>query len=396
MGLIFVTLLLIAGGLLGITGLQRSNGALATLFGDRFEPSRRLSRINLLVADNRAEMALALHHAPRDGGVAANAHLLSTHLSNIDRNRSETDALWADYLGNLRDDDERKLAESYGKARQRYLEEGLLPARAALAAGDFATAERLLLGAIDKHYEEVTRSANRLQKYLDDRARSDLTRVTQRNEDITVLAIWGITGGSLLLMLAGVYFFRATVMPMERAIRALENIAEGNLSDAIDDVAFGEPGRVIAAVTVMRMHLKVMLDEIRQCSGSIHDQCRALNGKMMNLAEHSDEQHDRVHQTLDTLIESCAGLAALTEQAEALHGALATQGSSEVTTAPHVDDLASEARVQRFAVENLAGELRQVALLIVDNREDVQGAWSASQRLEQTAGELEKLVKYFE
>jgi methyl-accepting chemotaxis protein len=52
--------------------------------------------------------------------------------------------------------------------------------------------------------------------------------------------------------------------------------------------------------------------------------------------------------------------------------------------------------VQAFAVEDVAAKLRQVAALIVDNRAEVQGAWSASQQLEKTAAELEGLVGYFD
>ncbi|MDD2610126.1 MAG: hypothetical protein PHX60_10610 [Giesbergeria sp.] len=49
-----------------------------------------------------------------------------------------------------------------------------------------------------------------------------------------------------------------------------------------------------------------------------------------------------------------------------------------------------------MAVEEVARQLSQVAALVVQNREDVQGAWAASQQLEQAAKELDELVKYFD
>ena len=59
-------------------------------------------------------------------------------------------------------------------------------------------------------------------------------------------------------------------------------------------------------------------------------------------------------------------------------------------------EVASSARVQAFAVSDLATQLNQIAGLIVQNSEDVQSAWAASQQLEATARRLADLVKYFE
>jgi len=71
-------------------------------------------------------------------------------------------------------------------------------------------------------------------------------------------------------------------------------------------------------VAVMQINLKVMMDEIRQSSNSIHEQCRNLNHTMMNLAEHSEEQHDRVYQTLDSINRSSNDLGKLARDAEAV------------------------------------------------------------------------------
>ena len=58
--------------------------------------------------------------------------------------------------------------------------------------------------------------------------------------------------------------------------------------------------------------------------------------------------------------------------------------------------VANAARMQALGVEEMSGQLQQVARLIVQNSEDVQGAWAASQQLQQTARELDELVRYFD
>lgn len=435
LGIVFVTLLMIAGGILGITGLTMSNSALRSLYYDEMNPVQTIGRINFLMADNRAQVALAMHHNPAVHSAAQFDHGLNAHIATLDKNKGEIDALWESYARSIKNNVEKDLSDSYWRSRNRYVEEGLLAAKSALLRADYPQAERLLLAKVNPLYDEANGNVNLLLKHLSERGKYNFDLVTERNRGIAVVAVAGIALGSLMMILAGGYFFRATVMPLQRAVVALENIAEGNLSESIDADAHGEPGRVMAAVAVMQMHLKVMMDAIRQSSGSIREQCRNLNQTMMNLAEQSEEQHDRIYQALDASLDAGAGLGTLASNAEALMQAVEeggvpeTVGETEGNAQPGSRDavssglpaletessdpfplgespgsglnflareVASAARIQSFALEDVAAQLRLVASLIVQNREEVQGAWAASQQLETTALELDKLVKYFE
>lgn len=412
-GIAFFTLLMLAGGVLGITGLNMSNSAMRSLYYDEMDPVQTIGRINFLMADNRAQVALALHHDPASRGAEQLDHGLDVHMAKLERNKSEIDELWSGYAGGIKNDIEKALCDTYWQSRNRYVEEGLLAAKSALVKGDFAQAETLLLTRVNPLYDEANGKVNVLLTYLSERGKSNFSKVAQRNQAISVVAVVGITLGGLIIVLAGTAFFHETVLPLQKAVVALENIAEGNLSDNVDTNAYGEPGRVMAAVTVMQMHLKVMMDEIRQSSGSIRTQCRNLNQTMMNLAEQSEEQHDRIYQTLDASHEACAGLDSMAASAEGLVQAMegtalqAEGGSMAGEASPSGEnaggnltavatEVASAARIQTFALEDVAAQLRHVASLIVQNREEVQGAWAASQQLEKTAVELDKLVKYFE
>ncbi|HEY6897253.1 MAG TPA: Tar ligand binding domain-containing protein [Rhodocyclaceae bacterium] len=444
--ILFVTLMMIAGGILGIGGLNLSNSAIQSLYYEEMDPVQVIGRINFLMADNRAQVALALHHDPVTHPTAQHDHPMTFHTQTLVKNKEEIDRLWEPYVKRIANETEKGLAEQYWQARNRYVQEGLLKARQALEAGDYPQAEQILLNNVNPLYDQANASVSVLLKHLSDRGLAKFTQVTARNQTIAAVAIAGIVSGCLILIVCGIFFFRVTVMPLHKAVLALEDIAEGNLSGAVDSGGYGEPGRVMAAVTVMQMHLKVMMHEIQQSSDSIHSQCHSLNQLMMNLAEQSEEQHDRVYQTLDAIVESSSGLKAMAASAAALmqsvegaevgtaEGAaeapasalepmpaelLALFGESpEATPAlepkaasaaaaaarPAVSgglerqtqEVASAASVQAMAVEETARQLRQIAGLIVNNREAVQGAWAASQHLEQTARELENLVKYFE
>jgi aerotaxis receptor len=418
LGIIFMTLMMIAGGILGITGLTLSSKAMRSLYFDEMVPVQEIGRINFLMADNRAQVALAL----RDGAAPA-----AGHLAVLGTNQKEIDARWDAYQQRERGSAERALGERYWSARQRYVQDGLLPAQAALGQGDYEKAAALMRGRIDPLYDAANASAGELLGFLSDKARANFSRVAERNELICIVAVAGISLGCLALLFAGMYFFRATVLPLQSAVTALERIAEGTLSGPGDISGHGEPGRVMTGVTVMQLHLKVMMDEIRYSSGSIREQCQRLNQTMMNLAEHSEEQHDRVYQTVDAATLSCDGLNQLAEDAQAMmrlagsadaQGApparkeaalfgIDAQGGAGTPLAPapgaggaglaHMaQDLAAAVRLEAFSLGDTVAQMNQIAMLIVANRGEVQAAWAASQQLERTAGELDKLVKYFD
>lgn len=448
--ILFVTLMMIIGGLLGITGLRLSNSAIQSLYYEEMDPVQAIGRINFLMADNRAQVALAMHHDPQTHSAEQHDHPVSFHMQTLIKNKVEIDQLWEPYVKKISDPTEKSLAEQYWQARNQYVQEGLLKARQAIEEGDFRAAERILIDNVTPLYDKANAKVFVLLKHLSDRGRTKFAEVTERNQIISNVAIAGIVFGCLILVVAGMFFFRFTVMPLQRAVLALESIAEGNLSGEVEAGAYGEPGRVMAAVEVMQMHLKVMMHEIRQSADSVYSQCHSLNQIMMNLAEHSDEQHDRVYQTLDALNESCVEVTNMAENAELLMRAMSGGDTPAVTSSPPPQEsplepmpsefeavfgqgvttvqlsesdvsfssdtsadegvnratqsqfgglaqqITSATRVQSLAIAQVVRQLNQIADLIVSNSEDVQNAWAASQQLEKTARELDDLVKYFD
>ncbi|MBX9935131.1 MAG: Tar ligand binding domain-containing protein [Burkholderiaceae bacterium] len=457
----FVTLLMIGGGVLGITGLNLSKADIQALYHKEMVPVQAIQRINFLMADNRTQLALALNFKfGAHSDVVLNNGAGNNHMQAIATNKSEINRLWASYIGQVTDAKEQQLASTYIQARNRYVDEGLTQASQAVEEEDYLQAQRVFFNQVNPLYDTANTHASALLAYLSERAHNKLVDTTERGELIFKMAVAGITLSCLVLIVAGFFFFRITARPLEKAVLALENIAEGKLSDNVDPSGYGEPGRVMTAVMATQMHLKVMLHEIRQSSGSIHQQCNQLNRVMMDLAEHSDEQQERIYQTVDAVKASRTAMTAIAGHMDALleavhagdndngHPALMVPVQAEAPMpafelmpaelmavfgdslsppapaptpepaaqpvvapapsagptftpaptdlGPQVQTVASEARSQALAVEEVSSQLHQVARLIVQNREDVQGAWAASQRLEHTARELDALVKYFD
>ena len=465
--ILFVTMLMIGGGILGMTGINLSKADIQALYHEEMMPVQSIHRVNFLMADNRAQLGLALNFKfGTHSEIVLNHSSGNQQLKRIQQNKNEIDHILDKYIHQATDSQERELAQQYIQARSNYVKNGLLQATQAIEAEDYLAAQRIFFQQVNPLYEEANARASALLEYLLARGHSKLEDTTVRADVILKMAVAGIALSCLVLVVAGFFFFRFTAKPLEEAVLALEDMAEGNLSNHVNPSGYGEPGRVMTAVLFTQMHLKMMIYEIQQSSDSIHRQCNNLNKLMMDLAEHSDEQQDRIYQTVDAVNASRSAMAAIATQMDALLETVhtgeddssplpivqshlpspadldwmppellaafgedfaaatpipativnppatpapavawaaaadssAAHGSSTSSLAlrQQVQSIASAARGQALAVEDVARQLSQVAALVVQNREDVQGAWAASQQLEQAARELDELVKYFD
>ena len=231
----FVTLLMIGGGILGVTGLKLSKADIQALYYEEMVPVQTIRRINFLMADNRTQVALALNFKfGAYSDVAINNPRSNNQMQVVAHNKSEIDRLWATYIANVKDTNEKNLANAYIQARGRYVNEGLLQAIEAIEAEDYLQAQDVFFNQINPLYDIANDHASSLLTYLSERANAKLVDVTAREDLIFKLAVAGITLSCLVLVVAGIFFFRITARPLEKAVLALEQIAEGNLSNNVD------------------------------------------------------------------------------------------------------------------------------------------------------------------
>lgn len=450
--IVVVTLMLIAGGILGITGLNKSVRGIHALQYEELEPVHTIGRINDLMADNRAHVTLAIRQDAAANKVAQPASFVPDYIQAMVRNNDEIDRLWGAYVSRIKVAEERALAEKYRQARSQLAQDGFLSVKQAMDEANYVKADQMLSSRIGPLHEKAHEASNALLNYLTERSRAKVEEITAYNNTTVNLALGGIALCFLVLVAGGLFVYRVTAVPLENAVRALERIAEGDLSSRLGGEGYGEPGRVTDALWVTQTRLKVMMHEMRKSSKSIREQCGSLNLSMMNLAEHSDEQHDRVYQSVDAIEVSGREFEEISELMDSMLLALNTgdhgqadNAATEVKYAPvasipyelidifeehpmpaqavaaevattaatttelgvftstptdkfyrHMNTVVRAARLQSILVNDLVSQLKQVASLIVKNRSDVQAAWAVSQRLEATAHELDQMVKYFD
>lgn len=410
-GIVFVSLMMIVGGFLGISGLNHSDKSVETVYRNQLKPALMIGRISFLMADNRSRIALALQALAQAKAAAdpvakkhlASRTLLSEHAESVERNKQEIDEIWASFSSVPRHEHEAALARDYWTARQAYADDGLARAIAALENGDLSDAERVFRERVIPLYDDAAERADRLLGTIRRNAENELRLMVESNDMTRDIALFGIAGGLLVVGVSGAFFLLGVVRPLDQAVSHVERIARGDLAAGIDIDGGGETGRLSRAIAIMQLRLKVIIDEVRSTSSAINTECAELNEATMALVERYDEEHDRIHHLLDR-----AGKARNEEKrlhaqaASALDLAESALDSGEPPNTEvsrrllhGIREIAASALLQTYVNDDTVRNLSQVADLVVDNRHAAQETWRASEKMTQTAAELATTVSYF-
>ncbi|OHC65885.1 MAG: hypothetical protein A2045_13790 [Rhodocyclales bacterium GWA2_65_20] len=357
----FLSVLMLGGGAVGIGGIAATNEALESTFRDRLEPTVLISKIMLLMQDNRAQVMLGIQHDPGNPFAKLHDHAPSLHADNFVRNRDAITALWDDYKKRQLSPKEKELAEKFAAARARYVGEGLAPAMEALTAGQYLKANELLLTRINPLHKEVNAAADELFKTTVDGARADYEKSQGRYQLLSVVAIGGTVLGILLAVAAGYLIIRSITGPLESVIAAFEHIAQGRLNAAIPAGGGNEMGRCLTALTSMQQQLRDTIGQIGHASGAIEGQSIQLQSSIEQVVIRSDQQLDRVQEVAATMEEVSQSVSAVAGSAESTAGAaIESQNTVRDSHQQMLDSMGATGRVVH-AVETASGTIGELS-----------------------------------
>ena len=296
-------LLLMATGLLGLGGMVKQNQTLDASYNEHLLPAINLAKIQLLMSENRAQIALAMQHAPDNPSVNLHDHQLSIHTDAIKQNKEQIDALWKEMERMHLEQDVDELVREFIQTRDEYVKQGIAPARQALLDGDYLRAGSLLTGQIHPLYAKADASAKKLFHAIEQGGREDHqvgieTYATRRNMMIFTIAIALILGVTTTTMLG-----YSIVRPLRKAIGYFDRIAQGHFDNDIPLDREDEVGTVIAAIAATQVQLSVIVDEIRLATGAVQQRCEELEHEMSLISSYSQSQQDSVLQVSSAMEE---------------------------------------------------------------------------------------------
>ncbi|UCV27691.1 methyl-accepting chemotaxis protein [Ferribacterium limneticum] len=248
---ILLAVALVAG--LGLWGMGRSDDAVARLYNNRLEPVQELAAIGKLMADNRSQILLAFQHDPASPNAKAHEHGVDTHLGAIDKNISTITGHWERYSKAIASDEHRQLADAYVAARKVYVTEGLLAAKAAIAAGRYDEANVILLKKLNPAYEEASKRADDLYQLQINRGKAQLTETDQAYQQFRIMVIAIVLAALAFGAFVAWSIMRSVMRPLEDIIATFQSLARGDYTRNVDITRNDELGKVMQGLQSMQI-----------------------------------------------------------------------------------------------------------------------------------------------
>ena len=281
--------LLVAIGGVGLLGISQSNDALKTVYEDRTIPTGQLGEIKSLLLEDRLAVAVAL--------VTPTPEVIADSIAAVDRNAVAIGKIWDAYMATRLTLEEAKLANSFAEDRKKFVQEGLMPAVAALRANDPKGAQRIVTEKVRPLFLPVDQGVDALTKLQLDEARREFTEADARYATIRLVSIASILGGLLFAAWFGWLITRSITSPMHRARDAASRIAEGDLTVDLRAEGKDETAHMLSALSNMKDNLTRIVSEVRSNAEGVATASSQIAQGNLDLSGRTEEQASALEQT---------------------------------------------------------------------------------------------------
>ena len=257
-----MALMILFGGGIGLVGIAKTGDALESTYKDGLEPTSKISSVMRLMDENRVHIILGLQNDLANPYFEGQSNSRTEHAASVIKKRDEITAIVREYKKRNLTKEEKFLAEEYTKARTLYVNDGLMPAVAALQAKEYQKANKILLNKINPYYEAANDRAATLLQKIHETARSNYVEASERFILVRNILIGSTLLGILFVSISATLLIRSIVRPLNKAVIHFKRIANGNLDENILVSSQDEIGQVLSELAAMQGKLKIMIGEL--------------------------------------------------------------------------------------------------------------------------------------
>jgi methyl-accepting chemotaxis protein-1 (serine sensor receptor) len=291
----FMGLMLIVGGAMGVFGLQSTNDSLKDVYGNQLASSQAINTAmtSLFQARSTIDRVLIKPSAANTGELFARASTL----------RDESDVAWKQYYALPMNADEKKLAEVVTANRDAYLRDGALPLVAAVQAGRYDDAQRLMFEKATPLFVAMTESAAKLQEFQMKAAAGSYEGSQSMYGMFRIAAIGGVLFGLIVVAIAAFFLIRAIMQPLNEMLGHFSAISSGDLTSRIEVKSRNEMGVLMSGLQVMQKSLIETVFNVRQGSTAIGVATQQIAAGNLDLSSRTEEQASSLEETASSMEE---------------------------------------------------------------------------------------------
>ncbi|MBI3431883.1 MAG: Tar ligand binding domain-containing protein, partial [Hydrogenophilales bacterium] len=293
--LVFMAIMLIIGGFMGLGGMAKTEEGLRTVYEDRTIPLGQVSAIEAMLLKNRLAIAVSL--------VTPTPEVIAESTAKVEQNIAAISQTWDAYMTAYHTPEEKALAEKFAADRKRFVVEGLKPALAALRANDIEGAKQLVTDKVRPLYVPVGEGISALKKLQLDVSKQEYVRAHERSVNTRYLAIAGTIGGLALLAWVGFMLIRSITRPLDSAVKLARAVAEGDLTQRIEAHSTNEVGQLMQALKDMNDNLVKVVGQVRIGTDTIATASTQIAAGNLDLSSRTEEQASSLEETASSMEE---------------------------------------------------------------------------------------------
>jgi methyl-accepting chemotaxis protein len=290
----FLLLACVLIGVGGLVSLASVNASLKTVYEDRLIALGQLDRVVRLANRHQLMLAKALTDEPAK---------VKDAMDGIVKDIGDGDKVWATYLATFLTPEEKTLSTDMDGKRKIFIQQGVLPAVAALRGGDVPGATTMVHGIVDQHYATMRVPLSKLIELQLAVGKYEYEEGQKHFIEFRKLTIGAIVLATVLGIIAGVWLVRSITAPLSVAIRTAGEIAGGNLAQQIEVDSTNEMGQLLKALKEMGTALTTTVSEVRASSDTIATASAEIAAGNLDLSSRTEEQAASLEETASSMEE---------------------------------------------------------------------------------------------
>ncbi|RQH06427.1 methyl-accepting chemotaxis protein [Paraburkholderia dinghuensis] len=286
MGLLSV--LLLAGGLMGLWSTWNVNSSLQTVYEKRLAAIQRVDVMTKAL--NRLRYSIA------SSSLDTKPESVEAKLKSFQADLTLGNKAWADFVADI-DPEEKSRADAFSQSFGKYFTVAIKPAMEAMEAHDVATVGELVRGPLESEYKPIQDGLDDLIAMENELTKGEYERAQANYQAVRIICILGVASGFALALGFGVWLIRAISTPLNTAVQVAQSVKDGNLTQKIDASAKDETGRVLGALSDMSSSLRHIVGEVRQSSEEIRNASSQIAQGNAELSTRTESQAASLEQT---------------------------------------------------------------------------------------------------
>ena len=290
----FLGVLLIAGGAMGIVGVNMTNGDLKSLYTDQLASSTRLSEASVALARSRLWLfRIALDPDNPD---------LPKFTQNARDQLEKSHKAWEAYRQlAYADASEASEANELNGKLQSLVTTGYEPIFQAIATHDAAAIKSAVQNTSSALYQDVTGGIDALQKKQASAAVDTYERAQTRFQWFVTIAVAGVGFALVAAALAWRSLQRAIGGPLQEALTHFRAIANGDLTARVEVRSHDEMGQLMNGLQSMQLKLVDMIGTVRESASAIDTAAQEIAAGDTDLSQRTEEQAASLEETASSM-----------------------------------------------------------------------------------------------